>query len=145
MKARLASQTIDIPDGEDDIEQLFHASSEQVKLVDPPLNAETGDFDATPRESVASQSSQQIGEVASPLLQAPKTATPSPVSKQKRTRGFGKSKSPAPIQSDDQMSPGFASKSFQARPKVFPLQVVKPKNKRSKNGATSFFRLAKPG
>ena len=35
-------QTIDIPDGEDDIEQLIHASSEQANLVDPILNAEHG-------------------------------------------------------------------------------------------------------
>ena len=82
-------------------------------MVDPPPNAEAGDFDPTPRESVASQSSEQLGEVASPSLQAPKAATPSPASTQKRTRGFGKkSKSPAPMQSDDQMSPGFASKTL---------------------------------
>ena len=32
-KERLSSTTIHIPDGEDDIEQVFRASSEEVKLV----------------------------------------------------------------------------------------------------------------
>ena len=57
-KERLSPTTIHIPDGEDDIEQLLQASSEEVNLVDTQLNAETGDFNPTPRESVASQSSQ---------------------------------------------------------------------------------------
>ena len=50
-KERLSSRTIHILDGEDDIEQLLQASSEEVNLVDPLPNAETGDFDVTPRES----------------------------------------------------------------------------------------------
>ena len=100
---RLASQTIDIPDGEDDIEQLLQASSAQVNFVDSPLNAEAIDFDQTPIESVASQGLPQIGQTVSLALQAPTAATPSPVSKQKRTRGPGKSKSPRLRQSVDQM------------------------------------------
>ena len=43
-------------------------------------------------------------------LHASKAVTPSPVSKQKRTRGPGKSKRPGSRQSDDQMLPGCASK-----------------------------------
>ena len=58
-KERLASQTIDIPDGEDDIEHFLRASSAQVNLVEPPLNAEARGFDQTLRESVASKGSQQ--------------------------------------------------------------------------------------
>ena len=47
------------------------------------------------------------------MLQAQKVAISSPVSKQKRTRGLGKkSKSQGLFQSDDQMSPGFASKTL---------------------------------
>ena len=82
VKERISSTTIHIPDGEDDIEQLFRASSEEVNLVDLQLNAEAGDFNPTSRESVAFQSSQQQEEVASLSLQAFKVATPSPASVQ---------------------------------------------------------------
>ena len=72
--------------------------------------AEAKDFGPTPRESVASQGSQQIGETASLSPQASNAVTPSPVSKQAKTRGPGKSKRPGPRQSEDKMSPGVASK-----------------------------------
>ena len=49
-KERLSSATIRIPDGEDDIEQLLQASTEEVNLIDSQLNAEAGDFNPTPRE-----------------------------------------------------------------------------------------------
>ena len=49
-KERLSSKTIHIPDGEDDIEQLFQASSEEVNLVDMPPKVEAVDFNPTPRE-----------------------------------------------------------------------------------------------
>ena len=111
VKERLSSQTIDvdqISDGEDEVKQLLKATSEQANLVDPLLNAEPEDFGPTPKESMASPGSQQSGDIASLLPQAPKVDTPSPVAKQKRSRGPGKSKSPGPRQIDDQMSPGFA-------------------------------------
>ena len=37
-KERISSRTIDIPDGDDDIEQVVQSSSEEVNFIDPPPN-----------------------------------------------------------------------------------------------------------
>ena len=62
-KERLSSQTIDldqITDGDDEVEQILKALSEQVNLLDPLLTAQAHDFGPTSKESMASQGSQQI-------------------------------------------------------------------------------------
>ena len=89
---RLFSQTIDA-EGDEEIEQIINASSEAANLLEPPLQ---GDWNATPREAAASQSSNQPEITSSPAKLGPETCSPNPASKPvKRIRGPGKSKSPA--------------------------------------------------
>ena len=101
------SQTIDV-EGDGEIEQLTNASSEAAELFEPPMQ---GDWNATSREAATSQISNQPETTSSPAKLAQETGSPNPVSKPvKRTRGSGKSKSPAMKEREEQCSPRCASK-----------------------------------
>ena len=104
---RFFSQTIDV-EGHEEIEQLINASSEAADLLEPPMQ---GDWNATSRKAAASQSSNQPEITSSPAKLAQETGSPNPISKPvKRTRGPGKSKSPALKEREEQPSPRCASK-----------------------------------
>ena len=70
-----------------------------------------GDWNATSREVAASQSSNQPEITSSQDKLGQENGLPNPASKPvKRIRGPGKFKSPAPKESEEQASPGCASK-----------------------------------
>ena len=107
----LLSQTMDGAidvEADADVEQLINASSEAAELLAAPMQP---DWNATPREAAMSQSSNQPEITSSPAKLAQETGSPNPVSKQgKRTRGPGKSKSPAVKEREEKPSPRCASK-----------------------------------
>ena len=104
---RFLSQTINV-EGDEEIEQVINASSEAANLLEPLMQ---GDWNATPREAAASQSSNQPEITSSPAKLGQETSSPNPASTPvKRIRGPGKSKSPAPEEREEQAFPGCAPK-----------------------------------
>ena len=107
----LLSQTIEsaIDVGADeDVEQLINASSKAAELLAAPMQP---NWNATSRDAAMSQSFNQPEITSSLAKLAQATGSPNPVSKQgKRTRGPGKSNSPAVKEREEKAFPRCASK-----------------------------------
>ena len=142
-KERLSSTTIHIPFGEDDIEQLLRASSEEVNLVDTHRILQPHAKGVSCISEFTATRSGCLSFVTGAEGRHPQSS----VSANKRTRGRGKkSKSPGPMQSEDQMSPRCASKTPPGAAKgVSSLSGETQKSQRGKNRASSFPRPAQLG